>query len=110
MLLRGLLRLHHCRVVGESEGSTRALELLRQHRPGLVLLETSLAEGSASALVRQAIEFLPNVRLVVIGAFDPHGEPPPPASVVTYLGRPFRIAEFARAIRGEVATAEHPEL
>jgi len=98
VLLRGLLRLQHCHVVGETEGSTEGLVLLRQHRPALVLIETSLAEGSASALLQAARTLLPGARLVVIGAMDPQSGPAPLEAGIVYLRKPFRIAEFAAAI------------
>ncbi len=98
VLLRGLLRLQHFLVVGESEGSTEGLQLVRQHRPGLLLIETNLSEGSATALLRGAREFLPRCRLVVIGTLDREGERPSESVADAVLRKPFRIAEFARAI------------
>ena len=98
VLLRGLLRLQHFRVVGESEGSTDGLQLVRQHRPGLVLIETNLAEGSALALLHGVRELLPRSRLVVIGSLDREGGALPDGTADAHLKKPFRIAEFAHAI------------
>ncbi|MCI4354773.1 MAG: hypothetical protein L3K06_05345 [Thermoplasmata archaeon] len=105
VLLRGLLRLQHFRVVGESEGSTDGLQLVRQHRPGLVLIETNLAEGSALSLLHGIREFLPRSRLVVIGALDREGGPVPDGTADALLKKPFRIAEFAKAIGREESPA-----
>ena len=101
VLLRGLVRLQHFHVVGESEGSTEALHLLREHRPSLVLIETGLAEGSAAALLQAAHALLPASRLVVVGPLDPQGGAPTRGERITYLRKPFRIAEFAQAIGRE---------
>jgi DNA-binding NarL/FixJ family response regulator len=98
VLLRGLVRLQHFHVVGESEGATEGLQLIRQHRPSLVLIDTSLVEGGPAALLQSASELLPECRLVVVGALDPHGAPAPQGPMITYLRKPFRIAEFAQAI------------
>jgi DNA-binding NarL/FixJ family response regulator len=104
VLLRGLVRLQHFHVVGEADGSTEGLALIRQHRPTLVLIDTGLVEGSAAALIQAAHALLPAARLVVVGPLDPQGGPAPQAESITYLHKPFRIAEFAQAIGREPAT------
>jgi len=107
VLLRGLVRLQHFHVVGESEGSTEALHLLREHRPSLVLIETGLAEGSAAALLQAAHALLPASRLVVVGPLDPQGGAPTgasgsPTSVSRSGSRssPRRSAANRRPLRG----------
>jgi DNA-binding NarL/FixJ family response regulator len=99
VLLRGLLRLHHFRVVGEAEGSTQALALIRERRPGLLVTDVSLAEGSAHRLIIDARASLPTVRVVLVA---PVSRPPPPSEGPEHpdaiLLRPFRIRQFAEAL------------
>jgi DNA-binding NarL/FixJ family response regulator len=100
VLLRGLLRLHHFRVDGEAEGATQAIELLRNHSPSLLVVDVSLAEGSPQLLLREAKQLLPKVRTILVA---PASRPPPsdpaapPPDVI--LLRPFRIRQFAEALR-----------
>jgi DNA-binding NarL/FixJ family response regulator len=100
VLLRGLLRLHHFRVDGEAEGATHALELLRDHRPALMVADVNLAEGSPSALVADARAILPRLRVILVA---PASRPPTPAPDASHrpdvvLLRPFRIRQFAEAL------------
>ena len=100
MLLRGLLRLHHFRVDGEAEGATHALELLRDRRPGLMVADVNLAEGSFSALVANARSILPTLRVILVA---PASRPPPAPADPSHrpdvvLLRPFRIRQFADAL------------
>lgn len=98
VLLRGLLRLHHFRVDGEAEGSTEALELIRHHRPALLVVDVNLAEGSATSLLQQARSLVPTLRTILVA---PSSRPPPAGtgpSVDVVLLRPFRIRQFADAL------------
>ncbi len=102
MLLRGLLRLHHYRVIGEAEGATDALELLRTHLPTVLVVDATLAEGSFPALVREARSLHPSLRVVLVSATPVRSLTPAeklehPDAVVR---RPFRLAEFLTALRG----------
>jgi DNA-binding NtrC family response regulator len=100
VLLRGLLRLHHFRVDGEAEGASHALELLRDHRPALLVADVNLAEGSFGALVADARAILPKLRVILVApASRPPASPPDAAhrpDVV--LLRPFRIRQFAESL------------
>jgi DNA-binding NarL/FixJ family response regulator len=100
VLLRGLWRLHHFRVDGEAEGATHALELLRDHRPQLLVADVNLAEGSPTALISNARAILPQLRVILVA---PASRPPlPPADAGqrpdVILLRPFRIRQFAEAL------------
>lgn len=100
VLLRGLLRLHHFTVEGEAEGAMQALELLRTHRPGLLVADVNLAEGSPAALIADARAILPKLRVILVA---PASRPPPVMGVAhqgpdVVLLRPFRIRQFAEAI------------
>ncbi|HTP56456.1 MAG TPA: response regulator [Thermoplasmata archaeon] len=110
VLLRGLLRLHHFRVDGEAEGASGALALLRTHRPDLLLADVNLAEGSPAALVADARAIRPGLRVIVVA---PASRPPPVMGVAgqgpdVILLRPFRIRQFAEAVRPSPATAPGP--
>lgn len=99
-LLRGLLRLHRFRVDGEAAGSTQAIELVRVHRPSLLVVDARLAEGSASPLVGQARGMVPGLRVVLVA---PASHPPTlPSDPIqrpdVVLLRPFLIREFAEAL------------
>lgn len=100
MLLRGLLRLHHFRVDGEAHGATEALDLVRAHKPTLLVVDASLAEGSATLLVGHARALTPGVRVILVA---PASRPPTlPSDPVqcpdVVLLRPFRIRQFAEAL------------
>jgi DNA-binding NarL/FixJ family response regulator len=100
VLLRGLLRLHHFQVLGEADGSTQTLELVRQHRPSVVVADVNLAEGSFATLVADARAAHPTVRIVLVA---PASRPQPaavgPSVPDAILYRPFRIRQFAEALR-----------
>jgi DNA-binding response OmpR family regulator len=100
VLLRGLLRLHHFRVDGEAEGATQAIELVRAHRPSLLVVDASLAEGSSTPLVGHARGLSPGVRIILVA---PASRPPdlpsdPMLRPDAVLLRPFRIRQFAEAL------------
>jgi len=100
VLLRGLLRLHHFRVDGEAEGATEAIELVRLHRPSLLVVDASLAEGSSNPLVGHARGLAPGIRVILVA---PASRPPTlPSDPVqcpdVVLLRPFRIRQFAEAL------------
>jgi DNA-binding NarL/FixJ family response regulator len=100
VLLRGLLRLHHFRVDGEAHGATEAIDLVRTHKPSLLVVDASLAEGSSSLLVAHARTLAPGVRVILVA---PASRPPtlpsdPVARPDVVLLRPFRIRQFAEAL------------
>ena len=108
VLLRGLLRLHHFRVEGEAEGTTHALELVRDRRPSLMVADVNLAEGSSASLVSDARAILPNLRVILVApASRPPSSPPNPADRPdVVLLRPFRIRQFAEALSPATAPRE----
>jgi DNA-binding NarL/FixJ family response regulator len=100
VLLRGLLRLHHFQILGEADGSSRAMELIRDHRPNVVVADVNLAEGSFATLVADARLAHPAVRIVLVA---PASRPQPaavgPSVPDAILYRPFRIRQFSEAVR-----------
>jgi hypothetical protein len=49
-------------------------------------------------LIASAHNLLPTSRIVVVGRLDPQGGPALQDPGITYLRKPFRIAEFALAV------------
>jgi len=100
VLLRGLLRLHHFRVDGEAEGVSPALELIGAHRPSLLVVDASLAEGSVGPLIGQARQLVPGMRVILVApASRPTNLPADPTQHPdVLLLRPFRIRQFAEAL------------
>jgi DNA-binding NarL/FixJ family response regulator len=99
VLLRGLLRLHHYQVVGESDGGTAAAEMVKKTRPTVLVADVSLAEGEVATLLQSARLAHPAIRVILVAPdsrravhFAPAARPD-----VT-LHRPFRIREFAEAL------------
>lgn len=100
VLLRGLLRLHHFRVDGEAEGATQAVELVRVHRPTLLVVDANLAEGSSTQLVGQVRTIVPGIRVILVAPASrpPNLAPDPLQRPDALLLRPFRIRQFAEAL------------
>ena len=98
VLLRGLLRLHRFRVVGEAEGTTATIERVREDPPDILVVDSQLAEGSVEDLLPEVRRRFPAVHVVLIV----HGSPPSilegRAAPHVVLRRPFRIQEFADAL------------
>ena len=106
VLLRGLLRLHHFRVDGEAEGATQGLDLVREHRPTLLVADVNLAEGSSTQLVTESHRIAPEMRVILVA---PASRPPSPSAgpdrgADVVLLRPFRIRQFAEALLPTSAT------
>ncbi|MGA7922724.1 MAG: response regulator [Thermoplasmata archaeon] len=99
VLLRGLLRLHHYRVIGEAEGLTRAMEFIQAHHPSVLVTDVNLAEGSSTRLIEESKRSSPDLRVILV---TPAARPPPtPEGSVTpdvVLPRPFKIRQFAEAL------------
>jgi len=100
VLLRGLLRIHHFRVPGDAGGAGEGLELLRNHRPALMVVDVFLVDGNPVTLVAEARAIVPKLRVILVAsASDPPAFPPDSQyrpDVV--LLRPFRIRDFAEAV------------
>lgn len=99
VLLRGLLRLHHCRVLGEAGGAAQALDLLARHHPALLIADVNLSEGSYSHLLQEAKRLDSHLRIILVA--PSHRSPTPTAEGArsdAVLYRPFRIREFAEAL------------
>lgn len=99
ILFRGLLQLQHVRVDAEAEGVTEALKLVREHRPGLVVADAHLSDGTPGELIGKARALVTGLRVVLIA---PANRPPSAADSDcrpdAVLLRPFRIQQFADAV------------
>ena len=88
------------RVIGVAATRTEALELVRQQRPGLVLADIQLADGSSGLDAVNDILKSFEVPVIFVTAFPEQlltGERPEPAFLVT---KPFRI-EALKAVIGQ---------
>ncbi|MCI4325748.1 MAG: hypothetical protein L3K00_07735 [Thermoplasmata archaeon] len=107
VLLRGLLRLHHIRVVGEAEGAHQAIELIRQTSPTVVVSDVNLVDGTYTDLLEAARGSNPPPRVIlVVPGSRPHAASDGLLRPDVILQRPFRIRQFAEALG--VAVAESP--
>jgi DNA-binding NarL/FixJ family response regulator len=105
VLLRGLLRLHHYRVVGEAEGAHQAIDLLRQTSPGVVVSDVNLVDGTFTDVLDVAKSAVPPPRMIlVVPSTRPHAASDSLTRPDAVLQRPFRIRQFADALEGTVAT------
>ncbi|HEV2231263.1 MAG TPA: hypothetical protein VGS18_03660, partial [Thermoplasmata archaeon] len=98
VLFRGLLRLHHFRVLGEAEDEGQGLELIRTHNPGLLVVDTKLADGTIASLLSAARQIAPAMRAVLVAPHAPGSENGAEGHPDALLQRPFRVREFALAI------------
>lgn len=98
VLLRGLLRLHRFRIIGEAESSVRALALIREQPPATLVVDTSLTDGDARELADAAKRQHPATRVVLVARGSRPAPRPDLVEPDAVLMRPFRIQEFARAI------------
>lgn len=98
VLLRGLLKLHRFRVLGEADGSSDGDELVRRHLPSLLVVDATLVEGTLGGLIRSARARSSRTRIVLI---RPNGRLPPleaDTAPDSTLIRPFRVQEFLEAV------------
>lgn len=98
VLLRGLLRLHRFRIVGEAESGPRALTLIQEQRPATLVIDTILSEGDAVELADAAKRQRPETRVVIVARGQRPAIPTGLREPDAVLLRPFRIHDFAEAI------------
>jgi DNA-binding NarL/FixJ family response regulator len=104
VLLRGLLRLHHYRVVGEAEGAHQAIDLMRQTLPAILVSDVNLVDGTYHDLLEAAQSTHPPPRVIlVVPSTRPHAASDGPLRPDVVLQRPFRIRQFAEALSGTIA-------
>jgi DNA-binding NarL/FixJ family response regulator len=104
VLLRGLLRLHRYRVVAEADTARLGAELVKSHRPQILIADAILAHGELGELVAQSRSAVEGIRVVLVAPAT--RAPPLPPGVQApdvVLLRPFRIRQFAEALQGPTA-------
>ena len=109
VLLRGLLKLHHFRVVGEASGASQGDELVRLHQPTVLVADATIIEGSLARLFPAARYSSPRTRIVLI---QPNARPPPlePTAIPdATVVRPFRVRDFIEALSGTSSARELAE-
>jgi len=101
VLLRALLRLHQVWVEGEARSENEAFELVRTHRPSLLIVDASLAEGSLYGLIGQSRALVPGLRVILVAPASHVPDLPsnPTERPDVVLLRPFLIHQFAEALR-----------
>jgi DNA-binding NarL/FixJ family response regulator len=97
ILLRGLLRLHHFRVLGEASEESEGLELVRSGSPRLLVVDSRLNGGSVGSLLASARRIAPHVRTVLVASQEV-GPAPSEVAPDAMLPRPFRVRDFAEAV------------
>jgi len=99
ILLRGLLQLHRRRVLAEAAGRNEALRAVRELRPGLIVADTRLDDGTVGELVTGARAIVPGIRVVLVAPSSrPPPGPGPGAGPDVLLLRPFCLQQFAEAV------------
>jgi len=58
------------RITAEAEGGRRALELFRQHRPDVVLMDLRLRDDDGTRVTRAIRQEFPDARVLVISNYD----------------------------------------
>lgn len=100
LLLRGLVRLHHHRVVAEGFGPETLAEIPKDGGDPVVLIDADLEDAKWSEPVRQFTKAFPSARVVLLTASrSPQVESQARSlGVATLLHRPFAVHELVEAI------------
>jgi len=107
--LRGMLEKHGLVVVAEARNGLEAVELAREHRPDVALLDLRMPELDGIEAARRIYAEQP-LPIVMLTAFSDRRnvENAIEAGVFTYLVKPFRETDVVPAIRA--AVTRHREL
>ncbi|MCI4362798.1 MAG: PRCC domain-containing protein [Thermoplasmata archaeon] len=97
-LLRGLLRMHHHEVTGESDSLETVAEKSASSPPNVILVDGS-ARGWADIATRAGARW-PAAKVVLVAPPAESGKESPeqPTGSAQVLPRPFRVEEFLRAV------------
>jgi DNA-binding NarL/FixJ family response regulator len=89
------------RLVGTAADVPQGLQLLRELRPDVLLVDLGLPSGSGLALIRHAHEHLPQTDVMVVSVFgdEPHVMASLEAGATGYLLKDARPADVAEQIR-----------
>ena len=99
VLLRGLLRLNHFRVVGESDDPGQIAELVKSQRPQLLIADAGPLQAPLGDLVHRSRSEVEGLRVVLVTT-SAKGTRTPTAGreADAVLVRPFRVKQFADAL------------
>jgi DNA-binding NtrC family response regulator len=100
LILRGLLRLHQHRIIGNSPPPSTALELLRQTTDPVLLLDVDMREPTWTDFVKEALLANPATRVVLLtpsrsARLDGQARA---LGVAALVRRPFAIQELLSAV------------
>src|SRR5215472_6589719 len=110
LLLRGLLRLHRQRVLGEGTTSTYLSTLAEQPEPSVLLLDVDLEQSEWLSAVRQAVARCKNLRAVLLTpSRSPRVEElARQAGISALVRRPFAVHELIDAVAPGGASPPSP--
>ena len=106
ILREELERLPAVTVVGEADNGRRALEMIRELRPDLVLLDLQMPVMSGFEVVQNLEAPLPVI--VIVTAFDQHAIQAFDAGAVDYLLKPVSEERLAKALDRARSLQGHP--
>lgn len=95
-------------IVGEADGVRTGVEVIRQHKPDLVLLDIQLRDGNGFDLLQSfdAIEF----QIIFITAFEKYAVKAFKFSALEYLLKPVDPTELITALKKAVKSAENNDI
>jgi two-component system, OmpR family, response regulator len=101
LLLRGLLRLHHYRIVGEGSAPASLLEIPREMAP-VVVLDADLDEMGWVESIQELHRHRPELRVVLLTATrSPRvGTQAKATGIDAVVRRPFPVRELLEAVTG----------
>ena len=110
LLLRGLVRLHHHRVVAEGFGPETLEELPKDSAATVVLIDADLDDARWAETVRRCAESRPGTRIVLLTASrSPQVEARARGlGVVALLHRPFAVHELVAVIEPPTSGSCNP--
>ena len=94
-------------VVAEATNGQEAIDLAKQHKPDLVILDVKMPELDGISAAEQIIDFAP---VLMLTAFSQKGlvERAKDAGVMAYVVKPFTIGDLTPAI--EIATSRYEQM
>lgn len=99
VLLRGLLRLNHYRVIAESDDPRQIADLVATQRPQLLVADTGPMQTPVHELLQKTRSSVTDLRIVVVtGAGKAGLSSGGIREADAVLVRPFRVSQFAEAV------------
>ncbi|MBI4060726.1 MAG: response regulator [Elusimicrobia bacterium] len=100
MVLRDMLEGSGHQVVAEAENQDEALKAYAEHKPDLVTLDLSLAQGDGLSVLKALRQLDANARVIVISGNSQKKvvELVKAAGAADFLAKPFKIEELAAVV------------